>query len=212
MVKKLLFKRKDATGKINPTPKVSNSGKLVYEILDKKEREENLSDFSNFPKKAEKIENISLEQMTSCGFNNLVSAFYSKTQLNEDFGISDISLLKNKYIAYEIILDNGKWYFGSTKDIGERIHTHLKDFRGGHFNKELANDAKKYKRILFLPLAILKTEQESKEKENKLIVDFAYKRFREITNGEEPSHYSWSEIRQYTKKYIYNKIKAIAIY
>ena len=222
MEKKSIFKRKNATQK--KVAIVSNSGELIYGILGKKEKQENLSDFSDFPKHSEKIKNISLEQITSCGFNNVVSAYYSKTQLNEDFGLGDISLLRGKFITYAIVLDNGKWYFGSSKDFGERIHTWLKDFRGDEMSKErkrvreipvneqLCFDARKYKRVLFLCLGVSETEREAKEKENKLIVEFVFERFKEMTNGENPSHYSWSEIMQYVKKYVYNKVKAIANY
>jgi len=212
---------KSATQKIKVAPK-TNSGKLVYEILGKKEKPSNLSDFSNFPTNAEKINNVCLEQIVSCGFNNVASAYYSRTQLNEDFGYSDISLLAGKYITYAIVLDNGKWYFGSTSDFGERIHTWLKDFRGHEMSKErervreipvneqLCGDVRKYKRALFMCLGISKTLAEAKRKENELIVNFVFERFKEITNGEDPTQYSWKDIMCYTKRYVYNKVRAIA--
>ena len=221
MKRKSIFKRKSAT--INATSKISNSGKLVYEILNKKDKVLNSSDFSDFPRDSEKIDNICLEQITSCGFNNIVSAYYSKTHLNEEFGVGDISMLANKYVTYAIVTDSGKWYFGHSNDFGERIHTWLKDFRGRkmssdrnsknkNFNEELCEDARKYKRVLFICLAISDTEREAREKENDLIVNFVFNRFKEITNGEDPSHYSWMEMMQYVKSYVYNKVKAIANY
>ena len=219
MAKKTLYKKNATQKKL--VSGITNSGKLVYSILGKKEKSSNLSDFSDFPCESNKIDNICLEQIASCGFTNVAGLFYSITQLNEDFGFGDISMLIGKHITYAIVTDNGKWYFGHSDDIGQRIHTWVKDFRGREmskdrnskdksFNEELCSDVRKYKRALFICLAISNTEFEAEMKENELIKKFKYERFKEMTGGENPENYTKSEVTEVVRPlYLYNKINAI---
>ena len=164
-----------------------NSGTTITEITeiiysDRNKQEEDIRDFSNFPNRSYKIENLCLNEMEAIGGDNNHVMFYSKEEIRklgqrENRKFKDILDLRNKFIVYDIITDYGKHYFGHTKDALQRIDTHDKDEKSD--GRNLYEDIRKLHRAIFVPLAIARTEKESLEIEEKYITQFTKKSIEE---------------------------------
>lgn len=133
-------------------------------ISDKLKRNE-IHDFSNL-----NIDGLCLDKCIVVGFNNKVVAFFDNTSLPKDY--IHISQLRNKDIVYSIVTDNGKWYFGSTNDIGQRINDHLKETR----NKlDKYEDYRKYGRFFIRIEHVCDDKENLRELEKDIIEKFKEK-------------------------------------
>lgn len=140
-------------------------------------------DFSNFPCDTKnklvlrgsffKEKMFESENIVSCSFTNDLTIFYSKNQIMEDFGISDIAMLRNKFVVYLFMTDANKLYVGETSDLGERVRTWGKDCQTKEINRPLEIDVRKYKRALLCILDICDSEEDALREEAAFIKEFS---------------------------------------
>lgn len=161
-------------------------------------RNVSVRDFDDFPD----IPGIKKTRLQPLHFNNVAAiAYYSEDDLPN--GIRYIEELKNKFVTYMLLLkvNEGMPYFGSTKDFGERMLTHLKDGRSAE--KQLYDTLRKEDKFLVKILGIHETEKEAREVEKYYIESY-----RQLI-GESICHqniynYKETEIREIIKPYLLN--------
>lgn len=102
-----------------------------------------IEDFTNL---SEKIPGIDFGNAIPLVGTNISHIFYNPYDLPD--GITSIEEMDKKCVVYTIIVDNGKFYFGHTTDLSQRMITHAKDIRNGEKNRKqlLYKDIKEYGR------------------------------------------------------------------
>lgn len=98
-----------------------------------------IADFTNL---SEKIPGIDFGNAIPLVGTNISHIFYNPYDLPD--GITSVEEMDKKCVVYTIIVDNGKFYFGHTTDLSQRMITHAKDIRKG--KKNLYKDIREYGR------------------------------------------------------------------
>ena len=142
-----------------------------------------------------------LDTMQPIAFNNIVCMYISMAHLKLEHGINSVEELMNKHITYGIVLPNNKWYFGHTGDVGERVHTHIKNARSKM--SDFFKDFRDFGKGIFTVLKICETEEDSIYWETKLITQYKKAIFEKKMSAP-INEYSNKEINKIVKEKIYN--------
>ena len=161
-----------------------------------------------FPLDSKRIENMCLTDMDTIAFDNVSTFFYSKDELRK-LSIEDVNELKGKVVVYDLITDNGKHFFGYTRDFGSRIKTHLKDVRRAKHDpnkkwNEKYNDIIRYQRAVVRILMVCDCELEGKMMEKSFATEFIDMAIKNDNPTINVRNLTKGEYKTLASKYCYN--------